>query len=82
MLSGRVMGDALLLPNGQVLMLNGAQGTTAWWDADKPNYTPVTPLGCSRNASLAYGLARLLLLSAYLSWPFAWRVVGIGCDAR
>ncbi|KAL4328692.1 aldehyde oxidase GLOX1 [Arachis ipaensis] len=40
--SGRVMGDALLLPNGQVLMINGAQeGTAAWWDADKPNYTPV-----------------------------------------
>ncbi|MED6132566.1 hypothetical protein PIB30_020212 [Stylosanthes scabra] len=40
--TGRVMGDALLLPNGQVLMINGAQeGTAAWWDADKPNYAPV-----------------------------------------
>jgi len=40
--SGRVMGDLLVLPNGQLLMINGAtKGTSAWWDADVPNYTPV-----------------------------------------
>ncbi|XP_027343215.1 aldehyde oxidase GLOX1-like [Abrus precatorius] len=40
--SGRTMGDALVLPNGQLLFINGAQvGTAAWWDADSPNYTPV-----------------------------------------
>ncbi|KAF1862217.1 hypothetical protein Lal_00026741 [Lupinus albus] len=40
--SKRTMGDALVLPNGQILFINGAQkGTAAWWDADEPNYTPV-----------------------------------------
>ncbi|KAL5052638.1 hypothetical protein RYX36_033320 [Vicia faba] len=38
----RTMGDALILPNGQLLLINGAQlGTAAWWDAEAPNYTPV-----------------------------------------
>ncbi|XP_057760876.1 aldehyde oxidase GLOX1-like [Arachis stenosperma] len=40
--SRRTMGDALILPNGQILFINGAQvGTSAWWDADQPNLTPV-----------------------------------------
>lgn len=40
--SRRTMGDSLILPNGQILFINGAQkGTAAWWDADEPNYTPV-----------------------------------------
>ncbi|CAL5215125.1 unnamed protein product [Lathyrus oleraceus] len=40
--SRRTMGDALILPNGQLLFINGAQlGTAAWWDAEAPNYTPV-----------------------------------------
>lgn len=40
--SRRTMGDSLVLPNGEILLINGAQvGTAAWWDADKPNYTPV-----------------------------------------
>jgi len=40
--SGRTMGDLLILPNGQLLFINGAQkGTSAWWDADDPNFTPV-----------------------------------------
>ncbi|XP_061343818.1 aldehyde oxidase GLOX1-like [Gastrolobium bilobum] len=40
--SRRTMGDALILPNGELLLINGAQvGTAAWWDADAPNYTPV-----------------------------------------
>lgn len=40
--SGRTMGDLLVLPNGELLMINGAtRGTSAWWDADMPNYTPV-----------------------------------------
>ncbi|ESW32309.1 hypothetical protein PHAVU_002G311300 [Phaseolus vulgaris] len=40
--SGRTMGDLLVLPNGQLLLINGAmKGTSAWWDADMPNYTPV-----------------------------------------
>ncbi|TKY44598.1 Galactose oxidase [Spatholobus suberectus] len=40
--SGRTMGDSLILPNGQILFINGAQkGTAAWWDADEPNFTPV-----------------------------------------
>lgn len=40
--SPRVMGDMLLLPNGDVLMLNGAKaGTSAWDAADIPNLTPV-----------------------------------------
>ncbi|XP_050894093.1 aldehyde oxidase GLOX1 [Lathyrus oleraceus] len=39
--SRRTMGDALILPNGQLLFINGAQlGTAAWWDAEAPNYTP------------------------------------------
>ena len=40
--SRRTMGDSLILPNGQLLFINGAQlGTAAWWDAEAPNYTPV-----------------------------------------
>ncbi|XP_047176705.1 aldehyde oxidase GLOX1-like [Vigna umbellata] len=40
--SGRTMGDLLVLPNGELLLINGAtRGTSAWWDADMPNYTPV-----------------------------------------
>lgn len=40
--SRRVMGDMLLLPTGDVLMLNGAeQGTSAWGAAEVPNFTPV-----------------------------------------
>lgn len=40
--SRRTMGDALNLPDGQVLFINGAQnGTAAWWDAEEPNFTPV-----------------------------------------
>ncbi|TKY60865.1 Galactose oxidase [Spatholobus suberectus] len=40
--SGRTMGDLLVLPNGELLLINGATvGTSAWWDADLPNYTPV-----------------------------------------
>ncbi|XP_071911020.1 putative aldehyde oxidase Art an 7 [Coffea arabica] len=40
--SRRTMGDALLLPTGDVLMLNGAKaGTSAWESADDANFTPV-----------------------------------------
>ncbi|XP_054798231.1 aldehyde oxidase GLOX1-like [Prosopis cineraria] len=40
--SRRTMGDLLNLPNGQLLFINGAEnGTSAWWDADVPNLTPV-----------------------------------------
>ncbi|XP_027357401.1 aldehyde oxidase GLOX1-like [Abrus precatorius] len=40
--SRRTMGDVLILPNGQLLFINGAQnGTAAWWDAEVPNFTPV-----------------------------------------
>ncbi|EYU32954.1 hypothetical protein ABFS82_11G050800 [Erythranthe guttata] len=40
--SPRVMGDMLLLPTGDVLMLNGAKaGTSAWNAAAEPNLTPV-----------------------------------------
>ncbi|OMO58218.1 hypothetical protein COLO4_34804 [Corchorus olitorius] len=41
--SPRVMGDAVLLPNGEhVLIVNGAKaGTAGWDDARNPNLTPV-----------------------------------------
>ncbi|KAL0315661.1 UNVERIFIED_CONTAM: putative aldehyde oxidase Art an 7 [Sesamum radiatum] len=40
--SRRVMGDMLILPTGDMLMINGAQaGTSAWDAADIPNLTPV-----------------------------------------
>ncbi|KAJ1386776.1 Immunoglobulin-like fold [Sesbania bispinosa] len=40
--SRRCMGDALILPDGQLLFINGAQnGSAGWWDADEPNFTPV-----------------------------------------
>ncbi|KAG6662214.1 aldehyde oxidase GLOX1-like [Carya illinoinensis] len=40
--SARVMGDMLNLPNGDLLILNGAKkGTAAWYSADDPNLTPV-----------------------------------------
>lgn len=40
--SPRVMGDLLLLPTGDVLIINGAKaGTSAWNAADIPNLNPV-----------------------------------------
>lgn len=40
--SPRVAGDMLLLPTGNVLLLNGAKkGTSGWSCADVPNLTPV-----------------------------------------
>ena len=40
--SRRVMGDMLILPTGDILMINGAKkGTSAWDAADVPNLTPV-----------------------------------------
>ncbi|GAB2225321.1 hypothetical protein Droror1_Dr00006113 [Drosera rotundifolia] len=40
--SPRVMGDMLNLPNGQILILNGAKkGTSGWQCADEPNLTPL-----------------------------------------
>ncbi|KAI7732672.1 hypothetical protein M8C21_024521, partial [Ambrosia artemisiifolia] len=39
--SPRTMGDLLLLPNGQLLFINGAKkGTSGWEDAEDPNLTP------------------------------------------
>jgi len=39
--SPRTMGDLLNLPNGQLLLINGAKkGTAGWWDADEPNFVP------------------------------------------
>ncbi|XP_043721175.1 aldehyde oxidase GLOX1-like [Telopea speciosissima] len=38
----RVMGDMTLLPNGQVLIINGAgTGTAGWENADDPVFNPV-----------------------------------------
>ncbi|KAG5559317.1 hypothetical protein RHGRI_009005 [Rhododendron griersonianum] len=40
--SRRVMGDFLLLPTAQALILNGAmEGISGWYNARSPNYTPV-----------------------------------------
>ncbi|GMN50579.1 hypothetical protein TIFTF001_019728 [Ficus carica] len=40
--SRRVMGDMLILPTGDLLLLNGAKsGTAAWFFADNPNLIPV-----------------------------------------
>ncbi|KAH7572275.1 hypothetical protein ACOSP7_015346 [Xanthoceras sorbifolium] len=40
--SPRVMADMMILPTGDVLMINGAQaGTSAWGDAEEPNLVPV-----------------------------------------
>ncbi|KAL8128702.1 hypothetical protein V2J09_017857 [Rumex salicifolius] len=40
--SPRIMGDMLILPNGLLLMINGAQrGSSGWTYADEPNLTPV-----------------------------------------
>ncbi|KAL6221102.1 hypothetical protein ACLB2K_008854 [Fragaria x ananassa] len=39
--SRRVMGDMLNLPTGDLLIINGAKaGTSAWWQAEDPNFTP------------------------------------------
>ncbi|KAK1377635.1 aldehyde oxidase GLOX1-like [Heracleum sosnowskyi] len=41
LLSPRVMGDMLILPTGDLLILNGAKkGTSGWWNGDDPNMTP------------------------------------------
>ncbi|KAL1804837.1 hypothetical protein ACET3Z_027905 [Daucus carota] len=41
MKSPRVMGDMLILPTGDLILLSGAKrGTSGWWDADVPNLTP------------------------------------------
>ncbi|KAJ4839886.1 hypothetical protein Tsubulata_003194, partial [Turnera subulata] len=38
----RIMGDAVLLPTGEILMLNGAiRGTSGWGFAREPNFKPV-----------------------------------------
>ncbi|VFQ67614.1 unnamed protein product [Cuscuta campestris] len=40
--SGRVMGDMLILPTGDLLLINGAKsGTSAWDAAEDPNFAPV-----------------------------------------
>ncbi|KAM7275455.1 hypothetical protein ACFE04_017321 [Oxalis oulophora] len=40
--SPRVLGDMMILPTGDILMLNGAKkGTAAWNYAKEPNFTPV-----------------------------------------
>ncbi|KAG6599461.1 Aldehyde oxidase GLOX1, partial [Cucurbita argyrosperma subsp. sororia] len=40
--SPRVMGDLLILPTGDLLLLNGATtGTAAWNFAESPNYSPI-----------------------------------------
>ncbi|XP_022754160.1 aldehyde oxidase GLOX1-like [Durio zibethinus] len=40
--SPRIMGDAVVLPTGDVLLINGAQsGSAGWDDARDPNFTPV-----------------------------------------
>ncbi|KAL6903633.1 hypothetical protein ACP4OV_004446 [Aristida adscensionis] len=40
--SERVMGDMILLPNGEVAIINGAKrGVAGWGAADTPNLTPV-----------------------------------------
>jgi len=40
--SPRVMGDMLLLPTGEVLIINGAtQGTAGWGNAREPNLNPI-----------------------------------------
>lgn len=63
--SRRTMGDALILPNGELLFINGAQyGTSAWWDADQPNYTPVLynpdkPKGLRFKAMMPTQIARM-----------------------
>ncbi|XP_058206721.1 putative aldehyde oxidase Art an 7 [Rhododendron vialii] len=38
----RIMGDFLLLPTAQALILNGAmEGISGWYNARNPNYTPL-----------------------------------------
>ncbi|CAI0628759.1 unnamed protein product [Linum tenue] len=40
--SPRIMGDMMLLPTGEVLILNGAmRGASGWGFAREPNFTPV-----------------------------------------
>ncbi|XVF34875.1 hypothetical protein REPUB_Repub18cG0096100 [Reevesia pubescens] len=40
--SARLMGDAVVLPTGDVLLINGAKsGSAGWDDARDPNFTPV-----------------------------------------
>ncbi|KAA0061543.1 WSC domain-containing protein [Cucumis melo var. makuwa] len=40
--SPRVMGDMLILPTGDLLIINGAtSGTSAWNFAEAPNYSPI-----------------------------------------
>ncbi|GAB4852622.1 hypothetical protein Ancab_016836 [Ancistrocladus abbreviatus] len=41
--SPRIMGDMLNLPNGEILIINGAKmGASGWRYADDPNLTPLT----------------------------------------
>ncbi|XP_065850810.1 aldehyde oxidase GLOX1 [Euphorbia lathyris] len=40
--SPRIMGDAMILPTGDILLLNGAKrGASGWGFAREPNFTPV-----------------------------------------
>ncbi|KAL8158769.1 hypothetical protein V2J09_000306 [Rumex salicifolius] len=63
--SPRVMGDMINLPNGQILLLNGAQkGSSGWQYADEPNLTPVIyspnePKGMRFRVLIATDIARM-----------------------
>ncbi|KAG7021294.1 Aldehyde oxidase GLOX1, partial [Cucurbita argyrosperma subsp. argyrosperma] len=66
----RVMGDMLILPTGDLLILNGAtSGTSAWNFAEGPNFTPVLyspdkPLGQRFKPLLATTIPRMYHSSA------------------
>ncbi|KAL0432377.1 UNVERIFIED_CONTAM: Aldehyde oxidase GLOX [Sesamum latifolium] len=70
--SARVMGDMVLLPNGNVLIINGASEGTAGWDLGRnPVLTPVVyrpnnPVGSRFEAQLSSSIPRMYHSTAVL----------------
>lgn len=68
--SPRVMGDMLILPTGDLLIINGAtSGTSAWNFAEGPNFTPLlytpdNPAGQRFKPLLATNIPRMYHSSA------------------
>ncbi|KAL0366061.1 UNVERIFIED_CONTAM: Aldehyde oxidase GLOX [Sesamum radiatum] len=68
----RVMGDMVLLPNGNVLIINGASEGTAGWDLGRnPVLTPVVyrpnnPVGSRFEAQLSSSIPRMYHSTAVL----------------
>lgn len=66
--SPRVMGDMLILPNGEVLIINGARtGAAGWGNAANPNFAPLLYRPSNAAGSRFYVLAATTIPRLYHS---------------